>query len=51
LGGISKIVGEVRGTGLVAGIDFIADKKARVPLTVDHLINMIKFAVKPAKIN
>ena len=39
-----SIVGEVRGTGLFAGIDFTADKKTKVPLSVDHLVNMIKRA-------
>jgi adenosylmethionine-8-amino-7-oxononanoate aminotransferase len=39
-----SIVGEVRGTGLFAGIDFTADKKTRAPLPVENLVSMIKRA-------
>jgi 4-aminobutyrate aminotransferase-like enzyme len=35
------IVGEVRGTGLFAAIDFTVDKKTKEPLPLDHLVNMI----------
>ncbi len=40
------IVGEVRGIGLFAGMDFTADKKTKVPLPVDHLKNIIQRAMR-----
>jgi putrescine aminotransferase len=39
-----SIVGEIRGTGLWAAIDFTADKKTRAPLPAEHLVNMVERA-------
>jgi putrescine---pyruvate transaminase len=38
------IVGEVRGAGLWAAIDFTLDKKTRTPLPLNHLVDMVSRA-------
>lgn len=39
-----RIVGEVRGAGMWAAIDFTADKKTRAPLPAEHLVRMTQRA-------